>query len=93
MRRTFRALMVDLPLPEQVHLNVMRILADHYSAYGDLGMISTRPSGKHGIVKIDLCFPAGRTLGEISTVGGEMERALAGAVPDLVFRVVPRPGG
>jgi cation diffusion facilitator family transporter len=88
VRRNFRALM-DLPLPEEEQLKVMKVLAEQYSTYETVGTIYTRSSGKSRFVEIELGFPETRSLMEITELGREMEEALAASVPDLVFRVIP----
>jgi cation diffusion facilitator family transporter len=91
VRRNFRALM-DLPLPEEEQLKVMRVLADHYAEYDTVGTIYTRSSGKSRYVEIELGFPESRSLREIDDLAREMELSLSTAVPDLVFRVIPSSG-
>jgi divalent metal cation (Fe/Co/Zn/Cd) transporter len=91
VRRNFSALM-DLPLPEGDQLKIMKVLADHFADYGEIGNISTRSSGKTRFVEMELGFPADRSLGEITALSREMEAALATVLPDLVFRIVPTAG-
>ena len=61
VRRNFRALM-DLPLPEEEQLRVMKVLAAHYADFEAIGTLYTRSSGKQRFVEIELAFPGTRTL-------------------------------
>ncbi len=88
VRRNFRALM-DLPLPEEEQLRVMKVLAAHYADFEAIGTLYTRSSGKQRFVEIELAFPGTRTLDEIGALGAHMEEALAADVPELTFRVIP----
>ena len=88
VRRNFRALM-DLPLPEEEQLRVMKVLAAHYADFETIGTLYTRSSGKQRFVEIELAFPGRRTLDEIGALGAHMEEALAAEVPGLTFRVIP----
>ena len=88
VRRNFRALM-DLPLPEEEQLRVMKVLAAHFSDYEAIGTLYTRSSGKQRFVEIELTFPGTCTLDEIGALGAHMEAALAADVPELTFRVIP----
>lgn len=88
VRRNFRALM-DLPLPEEEQLRVMKVLAGHYRDYESIGTVYSRASGKLRFVEIELGFPADRALGEIEELSKDMERALAEELPGLTFRIIP----
>jgi len=88
VRRNFRALM-DLPLPEDEQLLIMKVLAGHYRDYDSIGTLYSRASGKLHFVEIELVFPADRTLGEIEALSDHMEHALAEELPGLTFRIIP----
>ncbi|HPC86258.1 MAG TPA: cation transporter [Smithellaceae bacterium] len=84
----FRSLM-DLPLTEDEQLHVMKVLATFYDNYDGIGTIYTRTSGKEQFVELELFFPASITLEEIRALQEEMEKALAGELPGLRFRIIP----
>jgi cation diffusion facilitator family transporter len=84
----FRALM-DLPLPENEQLRVMKILAAHFADYETIGTVYTRASGKLRFVEIELVFSKDHTLKEIEALNASMERALAEELPGLSFRIIP----
>ena len=88
VRRNFRALM-DLPLPEEEQLRVMKVLAAHYADFEAIGTLYTRSSGKRRFVEIELAFAGERTLDELMALSAHMEEALAAGVPELTFRVIP----
>ena len=88
VRRNFRALM-DLPLPEDEQLRIMKVLARHYAEYETIGTLYSRASGKLRFVELELVFAGDRTLAEIEALSGEMERALAEELPGLTFRIIP----
>ena len=88
VRRNFRALM-DLPLPEDEQLRIMKVLARHYAEYETIGTLYSRASGKLRFVEIELVFAGDRTLAQIEALSGEMEHALADELPGLTFRIIP----
>lgn len=88
VRRNFRALM-DLPLPEDEQLRIMKVLARHYAEYETIGTVYSRASGKLRFVEIELVFAGDRTLAQIDALGDEMERGLADELPGLTFRIIP----
>jgi len=88
VRRNFSALM-DLPLPEDEQLRVMKVLARHYADYETIGMLYTRASGKRRFVEIELVFPGERTIDEIAALSTAMEEGLAAEMPGLTFRIIP----
>jgi cation diffusion facilitator family transporter len=88
VRRNFHALM-DLPLPEEDQLQVMKVLAAHYADFETVGRLYTRTSGKERIVEIELVFDGRRPLEDITALGGQMEESLAAELPHLEFRVIP----
>ena len=87
LRRNFRSLM-DLPLPEDEQIRVMKVLAGHYADYETIGTIYTRASGKLRFVEIEMVFARGRTIEEIDAVSEAMEADLAAELPGLSFRII-----
>jgi cation diffusion facilitator family transporter len=88
VRRNFSALM-DLPLPEDEQLRIMKVLAAHYKEYETIGTLYSRASGKLRFVEIELAFPGESTIARIEALSKEMERSLAEELPGLSFRIIP----
>jgi divalent metal cation (Fe/Co/Zn/Cd) transporter len=88
VRRNFRALM-DLPLPEEQQLTILRVLARHFEDYDLVGTVCSRVSGKRHFVEIELGFDGEKTVEHVHALSRHMERDLTAEVPGLHFRIVP----
>jgi cation diffusion facilitator family transporter len=88
VRHNFRSLM-DLPLPEDAQLRIMKALARHSAQYETIGTVYSRSSGKQRFVEIELGFDGRSSLEEIDALSRSMEEGLAEEIPGLVFRIIP----
>jgi divalent metal cation (Fe/Co/Zn/Cd) transporter len=88
VRQNFLSL-VDMPLPEDERLRVLRVLAAFFHDYDGLGTIYTRTSGRERIVELELFFPPDKALAEIHALQAEMEEALSRELPGFRFRIIP----
>ena len=87
VRRNFRSLM-DLPLPEDEQIRVMKVLARHYAEFEAIGTVYSRTSGSARFVEIELSFPDEMRLSEIDRLSARMKDELGAELPGLRFRII-----
>jgi ferrous-iron efflux pump FieF len=86
----FRILM-DLPLPEDEQLKIMRVLAREYENYEDIGNIYTRRSGRQRFLDIELYLNENTTVGETACLQSRMQSHLEEHFADISFKLIPLP--
>ena len=88
--RCFRAL-IDLPLPEEDQLKILKALTCEMDHFDGVGNVSTRQSGGVRFIEMELKFTTGRTVGEILSLRQRIKTTLDAHFPMLTFRLVPLP--
>ncbi len=73
--KNFKVL-VDLPLPEKDQLYIIRVLAEEFDSYDQLGTIRTRSSGAERLVDIELFFNGTVDVKFISALSRRIEDKL-----------------
>jgi len=82
-----RALM-DLPLPEQDMLKILKVASEFYSEYSGFGMLYTRQSGKQKFIEMELHFEPGMSLEKIIQMEAQMAERINLSIPDVQFRLI-----
>lgn len=83
----FRVL-IDLPMPEHEQLQIMRVLAEEFEAYEQLGSIRTRRSGAQRFVEVELYFGSRVDVKAISALNARMQRKLHAKLSDVKLNIV-----
>ena len=83
----FRVL-IDLPMPEHEQLQIMRVLAEEFEAYEQLGTIRTRRSGAQRFVEVELYFGSSVDVKAISALYARMQRKLHAKLSDVKLNIV-----
>lgn len=78
----FRVL-IDLPMPEPDQLQIMRVLAEEFDAYEQLGSIRTRRSGAQRFVEVELYFGSSVDVRSISALNTRMQQKLRATLGDV----------
>lgn len=86
--QNFRVLM-DLPLPENEQLMIMKILASEFNNYSNVGKIYSRRSGTTRFIEIELLMPPDATLGKIEEMKTRMQTRFREALGDVKFNLIP----
>lgn len=84
----FRVL-IDLPLPEDDQLRIMRILAQEYSSYENIGNIYTRFSGRTRFIELELYLKEDLSLEQIMNLRQRIETRLRKHFRDVRFALIP----
>ena len=85
----FRVL-IDLPMPEPEQLQIMRVLAEEFDAYDQLGSIRTRRSGTQRFVEVELYFDGSVDVKAVSALNARMQEKLHGKLRDVKLNIVVR---
>ena len=85
----FRVL-IDLPMPEQEQLQIMRVLAEEFDAYDQLGSIRTRRSGTQRFVEVELYFDGSVDVKAVSALNARMQEKLHGKLRDVKLNILVR---
>jgi len=83
----FRVL-IDLPMPEPEQLQIMRVLAEEFEAYEQLGTIRTRRSGAQRFVEVELYFGGSVDVKAISALNARMQQKLRAKLGDVKLNIV-----
>lgn len=83
----FRVL-IDLPMPEPEQLQIMRVLAEEFEAYEQIGTIRTRRSGAQRFVEVELYFGGNVDVKAISALNARMQRKLQTKMGDVKLNIV-----
>lgn len=83
----FRVL-IDLPMPEPEQLQIMRVLAEEFEAYEQLGTIRTRRSGAQRFVEVELYFGGSVDVKAISALNARMQQKLRARLGDVKLNIV-----
>ena len=84
----FRILM-DLPLPEEEQLYIMRVLAEEYEHYENIGNIFSRRSGQQRFIEIELFINKYVDLEAIMQMKTRMEKQLEDHFGEVKFNLIP----
>lgn len=82
----FRVL-IDLPMPEHEQLHIMRVLAEEFEAYEQIGTIRTRRSGAQRFVEVELYFGGNVDVKAISALNARMQRKLQTKMGDVKLNI------
>ena len=82
--------LLDLPLPENELLKVVKVMAEFYDSFEGLGRICTRRSGKFRVIEIELMFDPNISLLNVSETEKYMFERLSKELPGVRFRIIPR---
>lgn len=85
--KNFRVL-IDLPMPEQEQLEVMRALAFEFDAYQQLGSIRTRRSGTQRMVEIEMYFAGNVDVKAIAALTARLQAKLLERLNDVKLSIV-----
>ena len=85
----FRVL-IDLPMPEPEQLQIMRVLAEEFEAYEQVGSIRTRRSGTQRLVEIELYFTGSVDVKAVSALNARMQEKLHGKLGDVKLSILVR---
>jgi len=88
IKENFRAL-IDLPLIETDQLAIIKLLAEHFGQYEEIGYIYSRISGRKKIIEIELSFPRDKSLSEIADLQEAMTKHLEKHFSDFKFNLIP----
>jgi divalent metal cation (Fe/Co/Zn/Cd) transporter len=88
MKENFEAL-IDLPLKEADQLLILKILAEQFNQYEEIGYIYSRISGRQKIIEIELNFSKSRNLSEIAGLQEAMKNGLEQHFSDVKFNLIP----
>jgi cation diffusion facilitator family transporter len=83
----FRAL-IDLPMPENEQLEIMRVLAGEFDAYEQLGSIRTRRSGTQRFIEVELFFASAMDVKSIAALTARMQEKLRASMKDVKLNVI-----
>lgn len=86
--RNFRSL-IDLPLPEQDQLAILRALTADFNAYEGIGNIYSQMSGSTRLIQIELYVLPSTTADEIEQLRCRIEQRLQGQFRKLLFHLIP----
>ncbi len=86
----FRILM-DLPLPEDEQLKIMRVLAREFENYESIGTIYTRRSGKRRFLDIEVYLDARATVADVAELQTRMQCHLEAHFDDIAFKLIALP--
>ena len=84
-------ILMDLPLPENEQLKIMRVLSREFESYESIGMIYTRRSGKQRFLDIELYFDEQATIAEVARLQAKMQNHLNEYFDDISFKLIPLP--
>ena len=84
----FRILM-DLPLPEEEQLLIMRVLAQEYENYENIGNVFSRRSGQQRFIDIELYIKKDIDLESIMQLKGRMKKQLEENFGEVKFNLIP----
>jgi ferrous-iron efflux pump FieF len=84
----FRILM-DLPLPEEEQLLIMRALAQEYEYYENIGNIFSRRSGQQRFIDIELFLNEDIDLQEIMQLKARIKKKLEEHFGEVKFNLIP----
>jgi len=84
----FRILM-DLPLPEEEQLLIMRALAQEYEHYENIGNVFSRRSGQQRFIDIELFLKKDIDLKEIMQLKARMKIKLEEHFGEVKFNLIP----
>ena len=82
--------LLDLPLPENELLKVVKVMAEFYDSFKGLGSVCTRRSGKFRIIEMELSFDPHIPLLNVSETEQFMAERLSKELPDVRFRIIPK---
>lgn len=85
----FRVL-IDLPMPEPEQLQIMRVLAEEFESYEQVGSIRTRRSGTQRFVEVELYFNGNVDVKAVSALNTRMQEKLHGKLRDVKLNIVVR---
>jgi len=85
----FRVL-IDLPMPEPEQLQIMRVLAEEFESYEQIGSIRTRRSGTQRLVEVELYFNGSVDVKAVSALNTRMQEKLHGKLRDVKLNIVVR---
>jgi cation diffusion facilitator family transporter len=89
VRENFGALL-DLPLPEEAQLKILRTLFERHERYEDIVNLYSRSSGRQQILIVELSFRPGTTAGAIESLRADLYKALREALGPVEFSLVTR---
>jgi cation diffusion facilitator family transporter len=84
----FRILM-DLPLPEEEQLLIMRVLAQEYEHYENIGNVFSRRSGQQRFIDIELFLKKDIDLKAIMQLKARMKKKLEEHFGEVKFNLIP----
>ncbi len=85
--KNFRVL-IDLPMPEEEQIEIMRVLAQEFDAYEQLGAIRTRRSGTQRFVEIEMFFNPDVDVKSINALSHRMQNMLGARLKGVKLNIV-----
>lgn len=89
LTRNFRVL-IDLPMPEEDQLAIIRALAAEFESYEQIGVIRTRRSGMHRLIDVELFFSRSVEVSIIAALNQRLEDRLKQSLGDIRLHIVVR---
>ena len=85
--RNFKVL-VDFPMPEDEQIDIIRVLAEEFDSYDQLGSIRTRRSGAQRLVDIELYFQGAVDVTFISALSNRIGDKLRARYRDMKVNIL-----
>ena len=82
--------LIDLPLPENEILRVVKVITEFYDSFEGLGRVYTRRSGRFRMIEIEFMFDPSISLLNINKTEKNMFERLSKELPGVIFRIIPR---
>ncbi|WP_395663359.1 cation diffusion facilitator family transporter [Aestuariivirga sp.] len=80
--------LIDFPMPEDEQVQIIRVLAEEFDAYDQLGSIRTRRSGAQRFVDIELYFQGTVDVTSISALTNRIDEKLRSRLRDMKVSIL-----
>ena len=81
-------ILIDLPMPENEQLEIIRVLASEFDSYEQIGTIRTRRSGSQRFVEIELYFLSTADVTAIASLSSRIREKLREKFSDLKLGIL-----
>jgi cation diffusion facilitator family transporter len=88
--KNFKVL-IDLPMPEEEQLLLIRTLAQEFKSYDSIGNIYTRRSGMVRLVEIELFLNSSTSVSAVSEITLRMEKNLKDSMDNIKLKIIALP--